>query len=199
MALPQTVRVKISSEAAGAITLTAVVAQELPVRELVEHVLGLAGKDEARIREILLRGTLVAGASRFRWAGWEAGAEDLRALLATFPEPNPRLPFDPARCFRAVLRGGRRAIEIPREAAARKGLFRRATFWDVLMEIAVAEGTVYSGYSYRERADLYARDFSASEVARLRAASEALRYSTIRQQIEVAGFRTAELYATRVG
>ena len=72
MALPQTVRVKLSSEAAGAITLTPVVAQELAVRDLIEHVLGLAGKDEARIREILLRGTLVSGASRFRWEGFRA-------------------------------------------------------------------------------------------------------------------------------
>ena len=197
MALPQTVRVKISSEAAGAITLTAVVAQELPVRELVEHMLGVAGKDEPRIREILLRGTLVAGASRFRWAGWEAGPEDLRALLATFPDPDPSLPFDPARCFRAVLRGGRRAIEIPRDAAARTGLFRRAAFWDMLMEIAVSGGAVYSGYSYRDRADLYVRNFAANEVERLRAASQALRYSTLRDQIEVTAFGMAELYAIR--
>lgn len=195
MALPQTIRVKISTEAAGAITLTAVVAQELPVRELVEHTLGVAGKDEPRIREILLRGTLVAGASRFRWAGWEAGPEDLRDLLATFPDPDPLLPFDPARCFCAVLRGGRRTIEISREAAARKGVFRRATFWDTLMEIA--GGAVYSGYSYRDRADLYVRDFSANEVERLRAASEALRYSTLRDQIKVVGFAMAELYASR--
>jgi hypothetical protein len=196
MALPPTVRVKISSEAAEAITLTAVVAQDLPVRELIEHLLAVAGKDELRIREILLRGTLVVGASRFRWAGWEAGAEDLRAVLAAFPDPDPSLPFDPARCFRAVLRGGRRAIDIPREAAARTGLFRRATFWDTLMEIA-AGGAVYSAYSYRSRSDLYARHFSAAEVDRLRTASQALRYSTLREQIQVVEFGMAELHASR--
>jgi hypothetical protein len=197
MALPPTVRVKISSEAAEAITLTAVVAQDLPVRELIERVLAVAGKDQPRIREILLRGTLVVGASRFRWAGWEAGAEDLRAALAAFPDPDPSLPFRPARCFRAVLRGGHRAIDIPREAAARKGLFRRATFWDTLMEIAAAGGAVYSGYSYRGRADLYVRHFSAAEVERLRAAAEALRYSTLREQIQVVEFGMAEIYAIR--
>jgi hypothetical protein len=197
MALPQTVRVKISSEAAGAITLTAVVAQDLPVRELIEHMLGVAGKDERRIGEILRRGTLVTGASRFRWAGWEAGPEDLRAVLATFPDPDPSLPFDPARCFRAVLRGGRRAVELPREAAARKGIFQRANFWDALMEIAGAGGVVYSDYSYRDRADLYIRDFRADEVERLRGAGEALRYRTLRDQIEVGGFGMAELYTSR--
>ena len=96
------------------------VVQDLPVRELVEHMLGVAGKDEARIREMLLRGTLVSGASRFRWAGWEADRESLRELLATFPDADPPRPFAAAGCMRALLRGGRQAIEIPREAAARK-------------------------------------------------------------------------------
>ena len=65
MALPPTVRVKLSSEAAEAISLTPVVVQELAIRDLIEHVLGVAGKDEARLCEILLRGTLVSGGSRF--------------------------------------------------------------------------------------------------------------------------------------
>src|ERR1051326_4996690 len=84
--LPQTIRVKLSSEAAESIALTPVVVQEMAVRELVEHVLGVTGKDEARIRDLLLRGTLVSGASRFRWQGWEAEMEALRELLGTFPD-----------------------------------------------------------------------------------------------------------------
>ena len=47
MALPATVRVKLSSEAAESISLTPVVVQELPIRELVEHMLGVTGKDVA--------------------------------------------------------------------------------------------------------------------------------------------------------
>ena len=70
MSLPATVRVKLSSEAAGSISITRVVVQDLPVRDLVEHMLGITGKDEARVRELLLRGALVSGASRFRWSGW---------------------------------------------------------------------------------------------------------------------------------
>jgi len=108
------------------------------VRELIEHMLGVAGKDEARIREILLRGTLVAGASRFRWAGWEAGAEDLRALLATFPERIRGCPSIP-RAVSAPSCGRPARHRDPARGGARKGLFRRATFWDMLMEIAVAE------------------------------------------------------------
>jgi hypothetical protein len=195
MALPSTVRVKLSSEAAGAITITPVVAQDLPVRELVEHVLGIVGKNEPRVHEILLRGTLVSGASRFRWAGWEPDPESLRELLATFPDADPALPFAPARCLRAVLRGGRQPIEVPREATGRKGLFARATFWEALME-AVA-GATYAGYSYRGRADRYLRQFAPAETARLRAAAAAVQYATLRAQIQSAAFTSAELYVAR--
>ena len=197
MALPQTVRVKLSSEVAEAISITPVVLQELPVRELVEHLLGIAGKDESRIREMLLRGTLVSGATRFRWAGWDADRESLRELLASFPDADPARPFAAAGCIRATLRGGRHAIEIPREAAARKSLFQRKTFWDLLMEVAGASGPAYSGYSYRDRADRYLRDFTPAETERVRAAATAVRYSALRDQIRSVGFAQAELYVTR--
>src|SRR5260370_34894030 len=93
MALPGTVRVKLSTEAAEAISITPVLVQELPVRELVEHMLGVTGKDQPRIRELLLRGTLVSGASRFRWVGWEPDLDSLPELLATSPHPAPGRPF----------------------------------------------------------------------------------------------------------
>ena len=197
MALPQTVRVKLSSEVAEAISITPVVVQELAVRELVEHLLGIAGKDESRIREILLRGTLIIGASRFRWVGWDADVASLRELLATFPDADPARPFAAERCIRATLRGGRHAIEIPREAAARKSLFQRKTFWDLLMEVVAASGPAYSGYSYRERADRYLRQFTPAETERVRAAASAVRYSALRDQIRSVGFGQAELHVTR--
>ena len=197
MALPQMVRVKLSSEVAEAISITPVVLQELPVRELVEHLLGIAGKDEPRIREMLRRGTVAIGATRFRWAGWDADVASLRELLATFPDADPARPFAAAGCIRAILRGGRHAIEIPREAAARKSLFQRKTFWDLLMEVVGASGPAYSGYSYRERADRYLRQFTPAETERLRAAAAALRYSALRDQIRSAGFAQAELHVTR--
>jgi hypothetical protein len=197
MALPQTVRVKLSSEVAEAISLTPVVAQELALRELVEHMLYVAGKDEARIREILLRGTLVSGASRFRWAGWEVDLEGLRDLLTTFPDPDPSLPFAAERCFRVVLRGGRRAVEIARDAAERKRLFQRESFWDCLMLVVAAAASNYAGYSYRDRADRYVRELARAEVEAIRAAGESVKFSTLRDQIRTAGFGVAELYVTR--
>jgi hypothetical protein len=197
MALPQTVRVKLSSEAAESIALTPVLLQELPIRELVEHMLGVTGKDEARIRELLLRGTLVSGASRFRWAGWESDLESIRELLATFPNPDPSIPFDPTRCTRAILRGGRKLIEIPREAGEKKSLFQKGTFWSLLMEISAAAPMSYAGYSYRDRADRFLREFTLPEAERLRAAHEIVRYTTLQEQIRTVAFTSAELFVTR--
>jgi transposase-like protein len=197
MALPQTVRVKLSSEEAGAISLTAVVVQELPVRDLVEHLLGVTGKDGPRIREVLRRGTLVSGASRFRWTGWEADAESVMELLASFPDADPSRPFAAERCVRAILRGGGRVCEIAREVGSRKGLLQRTSFWDVLMEVAGAAGAAYAGYSYKDRADRYLRELSAAEGQRLRAASDAVKFSTLRDQIRLGAFAQAELFVGR--
>jgi hypothetical protein len=197
MALPPTVRVKLSSEEAGAISLTPVVVQELPLRDLVEHTLGVAGKDEARIHEILLRGTLVSGASRFRWAGWEVELEGLRDVLATFPDPDPSLPFAAERCARVVLRGGRKPIEIPRDAGARKSLFQRETFWDRMMEVVAAAAPHYAGYSYRDRADRYTHELAHAEAEAIRAAGEKVKFSTLRDQIRTLSFGIAEMYVTR--
>jgi hypothetical protein len=196
MGLPQTVRVKLSSEVAEAISITPVVVQEIPVRELIEHMLGVTGKDEPRIRGLLARGTLVSGASRFRWTGWEADPDGVREVLATFPDPDPERRFAPERCLRAILRGGRQAIEIPREAS-RRGLFRRANFWDLVMEVAAISPQTYGGYSYRDRADRFVCALGVAETERLRSASSTVRYSTLRDQIAAAAFTDLELYVAR--
>jgi hypothetical protein len=197
MALPETIRVKLSSEAAESIALTPVVVQDMALRDLIEHVLGVTGKDEARIRDLLLRGTLVSGASRFRWAGWEAESEALNALLATFPDPEPLRTFTPAACVRAILRGGRQAIDISRDAGDRKGMFQRRSFWDDLMALAEAAPAAYLGYSYRDRADRYQRDFTSAETEQLRGVCRVLRYSTLRDQVRTVAFTHAELLVTR--
>jgi hypothetical protein len=201
MPLPSSVRVKLSSEAAEAISLTPVVVQELAIRDLIEHVLGVAGKDEDRLCEILMRGSLVSGGSRFRWAGWQADRSGLREILASFPDPDPARPFDAANCIRVNLRGGRQTVTIPREAVARRGslasLLRRPTFWDHLMEIASSFSPVYSGYSYRDRADRYVASLTLEHAARLRSASAGIPFSTLRAQIQSVAFAQAELLATR--
>jgi hypothetical protein len=164
MALPETVRVRLSSEDAGAITLTEVVVREMPVRELVEYILWTASKDAARIRDVLLRGSFVSGATRFRWTGWAAAEEELRELLATFPDADPDRAFSPERCVRAVLRGTLRTLEIP-----------RGRVWDVLMALAAAGEPRYAGYSYRHRADRFELPLRAQDAARLRTTFSVLR------------------------
>ena len=197
MPLPQTIRVKLSSETAEAISLTPVVVQDLPILELIEHILGITGKDEPRIHEILLRGAVVSGASRFRWTGLEADTDSLRVALDTFPDPDPSREFSAASCTRVILRGGRQSIEMTRETVGRPGFFRRATFWDQLMEIIAAAQPAYSGYSYRDRADRYVRDLTVEETERVREASSTVRYSTLRDQIRSVGFVKVELLVKR--
>lgn len=199
MSFPQTVRVKLSSEAAESITITPVVVREIPTRELVEHMLGVTGKDVARVHEILLRGTLVNGASRFRWTGWDADLDSIHALLRTFPDPDPARPFDATQCVRAVLRGPSRRIEIPRAAGVRKPLLRRRSFWDVLMEVAVASHPHYLDYSYKERADYYSAPLSLVVLERLRKAAGLIRYTTLQDQVRVFNIESVELYALRGG
>lgn len=196
MPLPPKVRIKLSSEAAEAISLTPVVVQEFAMRDLLEHILGVTGKDEARIGELLLRGSMVSGASRFRWEGWTADREEIRALLATFPDPEPSRRFISANCERAILRGGRQAIELPRDAVSRKGLFQRESFWDALLRI-VGSDPRYESYSYRDRCDRFLRELDHAEAARLREAARAVKYSTLRDQIRANGFTHVELLTRR--
>jgi hypothetical protein len=167
------------------------------VRELIEHMLGITGKNEARICELLKRGTLVSGASRFRWAGLEAEAESVRELLGTFPDADPSRKFEASRCTRAILRGVRQTLEITREAGARKGLFQRASFWDLLMEVAGAASSAYGGYSYKDRADRFWRELTVAEAERIRAGSDSVRFSTLRDRLRAGVFGQMELYVAR--
>ena len=199
MSLPETIRVKLSSEAAEAISITPVVVREIPLRELLEHVVAVAGKDEPRIIEILARGTFLSGASRFRWSGWDADPEAIRSVLATFPDPDPQRAFVAELCTRVVLGGGSRAIEIPREAAVRKSLLQRQSYWDILMEVFSSADIRYREYSYRHRADCYRLELTSAAVERLRASSDSVRFTSLREQIRSVGFAWAELYVERPG
>ena len=199
MGLPATIRVKISSEAAEFISITPVVVREMPMRELIESLLGVAGKNPARVRELLLRGTLVAGGSRLRWVGWDADGAEIESVLATFPDPDPGRRFARAGCVRAVLKGPNAQIEIQREAASERRLFRKRSFWDELIEFAEAAALDYRGYSYRERADHYLAEAKPADAARLRERAGALRYSSLEAQIRRAQIQSIEFYVERTG
>jgi hypothetical protein len=197
MALPESVRVKISSEEAGSISITQVVSQQMPIRDLVELILGSAGKDAKRVHEVLLRGTTVSGASRFRWQGWDAVPAGITELLGGFPDPDPARPFDASRCVFAILRGAACRIDLSREACMRRRFLRRRSFWECLLE-AVAEWPLeYVDYSYRDRADLFLAPASPALLAAIRAGSSLLPYPSLAAQLLGAPVEVVELYVAR--
>jgi hypothetical protein len=197
MPLPDTIRVKLSTEAAGSISLTPVVVRDLPIGELFDLILPVTGKQIERIEEIFLRGTLVSGASRFRWEGWLPEREEVEAMLARYPDSDPNRAFNPAQCTRIILTGARSRIEIPAEAAHRRSFFRRATFWSAVSEAIRGAAIKYVEYSYRERADRYRVPLSGEARVQLRSAANSLGYSSLTRQVQSSDFDTADFLAAR--
>ena len=165
--------------------------------ELVESILGITGKDASRIRSILLQGALVSGASRFRWEPMDAALEDIAVALRSFPDPRPDRPFDASHCVRAALTGGRAAIELTREAASRKRLFGRHSFWQALMETATHLAPTYHQYSYTDRADVYRVDLPLEAARALQAQAGLLRYSSLEMQVREYSYDRLELWVER--
>jgi hypothetical protein len=193
------IRVKLSSEAAGAVAITQVVVRQMTLAELVGEILVVAGKDEERVRNLLLRGTLVSGGSRFRWDGWEADPQMIRRCLESFPDPDPSRLFQASACTRAVIQGPMRAIEVTRETGSEKSFLRRRTFWDALMEIAAGANLRYVGYSYRLRSDFYGFEPDLMQSAALLEAYSLLKYPTLRDQLHTMPVRSVQLYTSRTG
>lgn len=195
MALPDTVRVKLSSEAAGGVAMTPVVVRELPLVELLEHAASALGLDVVRIADILKRGSLVSGASRFRWEGWEVNPGELREALERLPKPEPGRAFDEAACDVAVLSGPGVRLELPREFAQRRRFLRRRSFWDSIVQQA-AEAR-YVTYLYKERADQYRVVLSADGVEMLRTAAPLLVHSGTARYLATARLTTLDLLTRR--
>ncbi|MCC7175604.1 MAG: hypothetical protein IT159_10440 [Bryobacterales bacterium] len=195
--LPETIRVRLSSEEAGDVSLTPVVIREMPFRDLVELMLDVTGKNAARLRELLHRGTLVSGATRFRWEALPAEGESLEELLAGFPDPEPHRPFDARRCVCVRIEGLGLHDAIPLSALARRRLLRRTSFWDVLCSVAAEVGVEYAGYSYRDRADRYLLRIPSPQRERMRAHAGLLCYSTLETVVREARLREAVFVVSR--
>ncbi|MBS1874564.1 MAG: hypothetical protein JSU00_15220 [Acidobacteria bacterium] len=182
-ALPQSVKVRISSEAAGAITMTPVVSQVLTTRELVRVILSVTGKDEQRVAEVLSRGAVVQGASRFRWERLPTERDELAVVLATFPDPNPERRFSEERCVGVRLRAGRLVMEAPKQLAAQRRLLRRRSFWDALMDLASHADLQYVDYSYRTGTDEYRLSVGPAERGELHERAALIRHSGLRSSV----------------
>lgn len=181
MALPERIRVKISSEAAGAIAFTPVVASELPLVELLEMAASAVGAEPARIQRLLGHGSLVSGASRFRWERIECTLEEVEQALRALPQPEPLRPCAFGRCTRVVLSGAAGRVEIEKAVGAARRLFRRSSFWDLLMGGLGAPE--YAGYCYRERTDRYALEIGRDGRRQVEAAAALLRYPELARRI----------------
>lgn len=190
--VPGTIRVRISSEAAGSITMTPVVSQVMPLRELLQVILSTTGKDPSRVMEVLARGAVVQGASRFRWAPLKPESHEIAAWLAQFPDPDPARKLHRGRCTGARLRAGRQIIEIPAAIAAQKRLFGRRTFWDTLMDLAEQSEPRYLDYSYRTRSDEYRLTLTAQQVALVHQNAGLLKHTGLAARIRAAAIQDIE-------
>jgi|GEM_PF-361644 len=198
MALPKLIRVKLLSDDAGAISITRVLARDMPHAELIGLIVAQVGKDQARIRRLLRGGNLVSGASRYRWEGCEVEETELGRLLAPYPDPSPGRRFEPGLASLVVLHlSGSGTLEVPRENLARRRLFRRRSFWDVLVEFARAEAVGYHDYSYREQADIYRWAPSPEERDAIRAATSLLTFSSLARRLRTTEVSHLDIFVPR--
>lgn len=177
MALPETIPVRYTEEEAEYLSVRPLVKQTFRLHELIDMVLGVTGKDLARIQQILRSGTVVYHFYRYWWPGFEAGAAELADVLACFPDADPARTFRAEECAIVLLESGghppRHSVELAREAASRKRLLRGRSFWDELLALGREQPLAYQGYSYARRADLYERPLASQQITAL--ASEAAR------------------------
>ena len=103
-------------------------------------VLSVAGKDVARVRQLLHSGTVVYHFYRYSWTGFDADETELAAALARFPDADPARPFASDNCTVAIFESGginpRHLMELPRAAGSKRRMFRGKSFWERLLEIA---------------------------------------------------------------
>lgn len=175
MPLPDTIPVRYTEEEAGSISVRPVVRQTFRLHELLDMILGVTGKDAARVAQVLRAGTIVFHYYRYWWSAMEAPAEELAAWLRSFPDADPARPFAADRCQRVRLEStdsARRApTEFTRAESTSRGWLRRRSLWDIWMEFAATSTLRYETYSYAEHADVYAAPLAESGRATLLAAA----------------------------
>ncbi len=197
LALPESIPCKVSSESAGYVTMAAVARVNLPLEELASKVLGVCGKDPARIARILLRGSLVSGDSRFRWDPFALAPDELSELLVRFPDHDPGREFDLQLCDRMLLRGTRGEFEIGRTVGQQRRFLRRDNFWDRALELLARQSPRCERYSYSDRADVFAADLKGQTLERFRDLGRLLRFSSLEAQVRALPASQATLFATR--
>jgi hypothetical protein len=165
------------------------VRQTFRLDELLDMILSVAGKDVARVRQLLRSGTVVYHFYRYSWAGFDADETELAAALAQFPDADPSRPFVPEQCTNAVFDGPganpRHLLDLASGIASKRRIFRRQSFWESLLEIAAEENLSYQKYSYSRRADLYRLDLDAENISRISDAANRLATAKLRTVLRV--------------
>lgn len=188
MPLPETIPVRYTEEEAGYVSFRPVVRQTFRPDQLLDMVLSVTGKDAARIRQIFRSGTVVFHFYRYWWTGFEIDETELRGLLARFPDPDPTREFRGAECTMIAIESGATpphpAVEVPKEAVSRNGLFRRRSLWGALLAETASTPVTYGGYSFAHHADLYRLELTAESRARLSAAAASLAPRAMRKDLQ---------------
>jgi hypothetical protein len=184
MPLPETIPVRYTEEDAGYVTVRPLVRQTFRVDELLDMILNVAGKDVKRVRQLLHSGTVVYHFYRYSWAGFDADEVELASALAQFPDSDPSRPFVPGSCTNAVFDDAgtipRHLLDLQRDAASRRRIFRQQSFWDALLEIANEEKPSYQRYSYSRHADLYRLGLDGENSPRIAEAANQLATGSVR-------------------
>jgi hypothetical protein len=174
MPLPERVAVTFTEEDAEYLSVRPVGRQSFRLIELVDMILGVTGKDAARIQHILRAGSVVFNFYRYRWEPLEISGDQLASLLAAFPDADSSRAFAPEECVAVVLAPAGAAPllppgapEIARAGAERRRMFTARSLWEALLAPAAATPPVYAGYSYQRAADVFALDLSPQAAAAL--------------------------------
>ena len=190
MPLPETIPVRYTEEEAGYVTVRPLVRQTFRLDELLDMILSVAGKDVARVRQLLHSGTVVYHFYRYSWAGFDADETELAAALARFPDADPSRPFSASQCTNAVFDGAganpRHLLELIRaDRFQAADCFAGRSFWEALLEIAAEENPAYQKYSYGRRADIYRLDLDAENASRIEEAANRLASGKLRSALRV--------------
>ena len=165
MPLPETIPVKYSEEEAEYLSLRPVVRQTFRIRELVDMILSMTGKDAARVRQVLRSGTAVFHYYRYWWQGFDASEAELERLLAEFPDAQPDRAFAMEECTKVHVEAGtgRGILAVEKQQTAKRRLLRRRSLWDCVAELARRNPPRYSHYAYDQRADCFVATLAPGE------------------------------------
>jgi hypothetical protein len=189
--LPETIPVRFTEEEAEYVSIRPVRRQTFKLRELIDMVLCVTGRDLPRVQQILRTGTLVFHFYRYWWQGFETDATELSAVLAEFPVDDPSRAFSSAACTSVVLESAvkaRSGLDVKKVDADHKSLFASQSLWEYLLSLAAPPPEIkYVGYSFARRADLYRVELNAEQAARSQRDAAKLAPRPLRGAIETLG------------